>query len=251
MLTGVGPGAEGVVVSTLDFDAWLVPLPPAGEELTVRLPEPARLIVTCDIPGDVPEPQVRLELKTWEMEGWRNVVGSVRNVTVPNGGKTTVKGLSPGLYDVARMKQMRLGDRGHGAILERCDVTLEAGEAAGAEFARTVGQRISGEVTGLEGTGAPGAFVFVREPGPDEKRFTTFDATTCEVGGRFQTALVEPGSYTVVAEAYKPHATGELRYLGRQLSDFVGTAQVTVTEDGPAPHVRIEMGPRTEKQSHG
>jgi Zn-dependent protease with chaperone function len=250
VLTGVGPGAEGVVVSTLDFEAWLAPLPPEGEELTITLPEPARLNITCDIPGDLPEQQVRLELKTWGMEGWKGVLQTWRTVSVPNGGAATAQGLTPGLYDVARMKMVRLGDRGQGTILERHDVALAAGEAAAAEFVRKVGQRVTGDVTGLEGTGVSGAFVFVRERGAtgsaatDAKRFATFDATSCEVGGRFETALVEPGRYTVVAEAHKPSSPDDTRYLGRRGPGFVGRADVTVTEDGPAPHVVIEMRPR-------
>lgn len=253
-LSGAGTGKEKIVVSTASLHVWLAPVGKLGEDVTIRLPEPAKLALAYDIEGDAKVGEFRLELKTWDMPQWRGAVMSVRKPKVPNGGEAPVEGLTPGVYDLVRMKQLRVGDTGRGVLCDRATLRLEPGRTQRADFVRKTGSPITGDVLGLKAAGAPGAFIYVKpaeangDPySRDEWKLRTFDAATCKVDGRFKTARIPPGSYTVIANAYKPEPqTGVVR-TGWRLPDFIGTAKVTVPQAGPPPPVRIEMKPRPKR----
>jgi hypothetical protein len=247
-LSGAG-GAEGrLVVASAPLAVWTAAVPEAGKEATIKLPEPALLKVRSEISGAGGQVRLHLELKTWEMEGWKGFVGARKYLDAPNPGDVTFAGLTPGTYDFWRVKELRVGDFGKGMFLDRRTITLEPGKTTLAEFVRKGGHPIVGQLTGLKDTGVAGAFIFVKDGKAtgdprrlrDEYKLTTFDADICAVDGQFKTETVPPGQYTVVAEAYKPDDSGR---LGLRVPNFLGTAKVTVGEGGPPPRVRIEMKP--------
>jgi hypothetical protein len=223
-LTGAGAERASVVVSSKALHAWRAEGPEAGKEVTIKLPEPARLVLRYDIEGDEAQGHFRLELKTWDMPGWKGTGRSVQEPVAANKGEVVVPNAAPGVYDLVRVKMLRLGD---------------------------TGWPIVGELIGLAGTNAPGAYVTVKpaEATGDplrnqEWKLTTFDALTCGPDSRFLTARILPGSYTVVAEAYEPEPPGGGFSTGWRLPGFVGTAKVTVRADVRPPRVQILMKPR-------
>jgi hypothetical protein len=192
-----------------------------------------------------------VELKTWDMPDWKGIVSSVQNPTAKNQGEVILKSTTPGVYDVIRMKQLRVADRGTEAFCDRRDVTLESGKTTTLRFVRKKAFPIEGDLVGLEATGIPGAFVFVRSPkatGDPESRedwkLPIYDGATSGTDGKFKTAPIEPGEYLLVADAYEPQPPGMGFGLGWPLPAYVGKAKVTVPQDGPPPRVRIEMKPR-------
>ncbi|KPJ52406.1 MAG: hypothetical protein AMS16_06410, partial [Planctomycetes bacterium DG_58] len=208
-LTGLGPESRSLVASSPSLHAWSVPVPKGGRDATIRLPEPARLRIRYDIEGDLPEARFYLELAT-RLKKLTGVVGAQRP-TAPNKGETVLENVMPGEYDLSRMKPLRIGDWGSTALLDRRKITCEAGETLTVDFVRRSGHPITGELTGLKGTGVPGAAVFVKAPEAtddpykhDSPFLTIFDAVTCPVGVPFKTARIPPGKYKVIAEAYKP-----------------------------------------------
>ncbi|MHC4399204.1 MAG: carboxypeptidase regulatory-like domain-containing protein [Planctomycetota bacterium] len=248
-IRGAGEGTRGIVISAPKLHVWKAPLPQPGQEATIKLPEPASLTIHYDVEGGEDEAEFRLELKTWELEDWRGVAGSVQKRYVPNRGKVVMRNLAPGTYDLVRTKRVDIGDLGKGMFCFRCDVTVAPGQAAEVRLVRKEGRRISGMVVKPEVGNLAGAFVYVKpaEATGDPRRLTaevrldTFDMLGCKINGQFQTEIIPPGEYTVVAEAYKPEDLKDGWTSGRRLPDFVGTAKVTVKKEGPLPAVLIEL----------
>ncbi len=252
VLSGSGEEAKAIVVSTAALHVYCVPVTKLGEENRIELPEPATIILRYDIEGEKPEGQFHLYLKTFEMDAWKGIVASVQKPTVPNKGETVLKNLTPGVYDLGRTKQLRLGDMGRGGFCDRRTITVEAGKVIHVDFVRRTGRPIEGEVVGLREEEVPGAFIYIKPAEAtgdtyniDEWKLTTFDFLTCDVTGRFRSARIPPGFYTVIANAYKPESqTGGRMMSGYRLPDFIGTTKVKVPKDGQPPYVRIEMKPR-------
>ena len=151
LITGGGKEATHVIVLAPHCNAWLVPAPHEGskEELTIRLPKPATLKVILDLhgamqgneeilvnePGKGPHTEpagkdvsLRLHMKTWEMEGWKDSGDFVQNRTVANPGEVVFENLTPGLYDFSRTKLLFLGDTGHTCFCDRQTIKLLPGE---------------------------------------------------------------------------------------------------------------------------
>jgi hypothetical protein len=252
-LSGGGTEKNRLVIASAALAVWTAAVPEAGKEATIKLPEPAALKVRCDIPGAGGQTRLHLHLKTWEMEGWKQFVDARRYLDVPNPGEPTFAGLTAGSYDLARTKDLRVGDRGQGVFLDRRTITLEPGKTAVADFVRKGGHPIVGQLTGLKDTGVAGAFIFVKDGKAtgdprktDEWKLPMFDADICAVDGQFKTETLSPGEYMVIAEAYKPEDRSLGFRSGWRLPDFLGTAKVTVRAEGPPPQVRIEMKPRAK-----
>jgi len=248
---------DQIVVLAPSLHVWTVPVraPEAGKLLTVKLPQPATLVIRYRIKGEDPIGQFRLELKTWEMPGWKGVLRSVQNPTAKNQGEVVLKNMTPGVYDVIRTKSLRVGNGGRGVFCDRRDVTLKPGKTTTIQFVRKRGHPIEGELVGLEHTQVPGAYVYVRPPeatgdpeARDEWKLPIFDGVVCVRGGKFKTALIEPGQYKIVAHAYEPERPGGGFSTGWRLPAYVGTAMVRVPADGPPPPVRIEMKPRAARR---
>ena len=277
LITGGGPEAKHVVVISPHENAWVAPAPKEGskEELTIRLPQPATLKVIVDIPGanqgneqqmagsriepagkDVP---LRLQMKSWEMDGWKDTGDFVKTRSVGNPGEVVFEKLTPGIYDFSRTKMYQLGERGHGSFCDRQDVTLLPGETKILRLERNRGQRVGGEIHGLP-EDVPGAFITVRpaEASGDPKnmeewKLPTYDVLTCVNDAKFLTALLVPGQYKIVAYAYRPEPKTGVWRTGIRLPNFVGTALVTIEDDDPtdpkkpAPQAILEMKPASNR----
>jgi beta-lactamase regulating signal transducer with metallopeptidase domain len=234
-----------LAVSAPGLDAWAVPAPEPGKDAAIELPRPARLTLRYAIEGDEPEAEVLLQLID---HGW-NRVSNERRVLLRNGESLALDDLTPGHYDITRIKNVRVGDLGFGSMLDRRRPTLDPGGSAEVAFARPDGRRVPGRVVGLEGTGAPGALVTVRdakvvEDDPFGFERPRFDALGVGKDGRFTTARLDPGTYEFQADAYLPQTPEQRARLGLRLPDLVGSVVVTVPEgDAAIPEVAIELKP--------
>jgi hypothetical protein len=228
----------------------IVAKPRLGEEANIRLPEPAKLIVRYDMPGDDVEAKLGINLAAWEMEKWKNT-------RVMNGLQPTIRNqeeieltLTPGTYDFAREKIVWVGDLGKGFACDRRTILLAPGETQIVELRRNGGHAIEGDVPGLKDSGAAGACVTVRgaDATGDPRNFkelnSIFDALACNpADGHFKTAPLLPGIYTVVIEAYLPELPEQRFSTGIRPPNFIGTAKVEVSRDtAPAP-VKIDLRP--------
>ena len=248
-ITDIDKRATHLLVWTPRLDVWKALLPESGNELRINLPKPATLKIRYDIEDADKEGKFRLELETWKMDGWTGLAECVRNVNVPNKGEIVLTGLTPGLYDLARIRHLRSYDSGMDAFCDRkLDLALEAGTTTVMDFVRNNGQPILGLVTGVPDDRLKGVFVHVRDERVtgDPKNFSnewqlaTYDGVVTNDQGNFITSRIESGTYTVVAKAYPVPIESGFR-TGIQLPDYVGTARVTVPEEGKLDMVRIEM----------
>ena len=246
-LVGAGADATTVAVSTAGLDLWLVPAPPAGQELQINLPEAGKLVLRYAIEGSGPEATFFLQLIRNGRKGW-DVVENLRESKIANPGRLVLENVTPGTYDLAIMrKNLRVGDRGMSPFCDRRSVVIEAGKAAEVAFVRDSGTPVEGEVTGLKEQKLKGAFVLVnrgdeaKDGRPDVFAVKQVDALTCDETGRFKTPRLLPGTYTIVAEAYDPPTPGQPYFGGLREADYRAIAVVTVPRDGPAPGVRLAL----------
>jgi hypothetical protein len=244
-LRGVGGTEQKVVVLSADgLQIWIAPKAETGQELKITLPEPATLIVRYDIPDDAPKTQLRLQLKTWELSSMKGVT-FVQQPTVTNQGQVVLTDLAPGTYDLTRTKMLRVGTEAHGQFYGRSTVVLQAAQTQQVDFVRTTGFPVRGEVVGLTDANASGAFIYVRsaEATGDPRKLQElmlplFDVTMCDQAG------LEPGTYTIVVEAFIPEPPSHTIDTGIRLPDYIGTAKVTVSAVTPPEPVKIDLSPR-------
>jgi hypothetical protein len=222
--------------------------PKATSGETAPDPKSAKLLIRYDIPGADVRGQFRLELMTWEMKDAQKPPKSVQTLGVPNGGELLVTGLTSGPYDLARIRNLRGGSMGTDAFCDRrLGLRLPAGETTVIDFIRKTGHPLTGQVVGLPQERLRGTFVFVRDARAtanpkrmDEWKLATFDGVVTDAQGRFTTSRIPPGTYAVVANSF-PERRGDQHGMGWLLPDFVGSAKVTVPEQGAPPEVRIAM----------
>lgn len=232
------PPAGRLIVTAPTIHAWLVPLAPPGQEILVRLPRPATLTVRYNVPGGPETATFSLHLHAWEMPEWKGWISTGQKFTVRNGGEVVLRDVTPGLYDLQRRKAAPV------PLVISLDIpldwkrelTLDPGESRTADFVRNGGQRLQGRVTGLAPMGLPGAWVTVLEAvGDRDMRKVTilaFDLVGVGPDGAFQTELLPPGKYTLVAESdiYRH----DLK-RGIPLCHFRGLAEVTIPREGREP----------------
>ena len=106
--------AKSLAVSHADFDAWPAAIPAEGE-MTIRLPEPARVDIELAIDGADKESVIFYQLLT---EGRPEFAGVrlERDVKIANPGKLSLAALPPGRYQLCRTVRNRPGrdrHRGH------------------------------------------------------------------------------------------------------------------------------------------
>jgi hypothetical protein len=239
-LTGVGD-AQLIGVSAPTFHFWTVPVPPPGEELAIRLPEPATLRIPYAIEGDAPETHIWLHLK--QPEDLKQRLSVTRNIAIPNGGEAILRDVPPGEYTLWRRKMLPIGEYPRKSSVEHRKLTLGSGDAVEVSFVRA-GSPVSGTVitpqreavrmlyVGIEPAGDP-------EPGFPFRRW--FDIVACDEKGRFQTAHVPPGDYVVHAAGYRDQPRYEPFGTFNDRIDFTGSAPVTVPPNGNPPDVRIML----------
>ncbi len=254
LLTGIGEDkSEHVAVRSELMAMWIAPVPKVGNELTIRLPGPATLLFRYEIDGDLAEATIRVQLKTWDMPGWEAVQVTERTKLAQK-AEATLRNLPPGDYDIARTKSVRVGDMGIGLFLDRRSVSLKSGESHRVDFVRREGHAIVGRLTGLKGV--KGAYVFVKpaeatgDPRQmNEYQLTTFDALAADPEGRFKTARIPPGEYTIVAQAWAPEKNeGGLERTGLRLPTLGGRAKVKISADAPPPELTIAMVSQREEK---
>lgn len=218
--------------------------------MKITLPKPGNLIVRYVIPRDISEAKPELRLITTNKDRllWKDISFGL-SFTVTDGGQIILTNLTPGIYHFRRWKS---ADREHGAETEGQTVLIEAGQTQHMDMVRTNGQRIRGQVIGLDQARASGGLIFVRsaeatgQPWPQRSRneqndfkFPTFDVLKFGADGTFETAMLKPGTYTIIAHVYPPQApAGGFPYH----PDFVGVTKVTITADAMSP-VTIKLAP--------
>ena len=246
-ITGVGDVRTiGVSAPTLHF--WTATIPTPGEELTIRLPEPATLRIPYAIDGDAPEASIWLHLK--QPEDLDRTLSVTRNLTVRNGDELVLRDLTPGEYTLWRRKTLPVGEHSQRTSVEHRDITVGAGETAVVDFVREQGSPIAGAVSGPRGGGPRMIFVGIEPaapPAPAEglwfpRRF--LDIVACDAGGRFRTALIPPGDYVAHAAGYRNGPRYEPFGMLNDAPDFIGLVPVTVPPDGNPPEVRIMLDDR-------
>ena len=247
-----------------------------AQNLKVTLPEPATLIVHYDIPGDVPETDFQLTMHTNELEMplWKYVTLK-QHGRVKNGGQTVMTNLLAGTYDFSLNKyggavghehSFLYGDPYQSVQFNPQTIVLKPGQTQRVSVVRSAGQRVQGRVMGLGSiTNTAGAFLYVAAANAisNLNDFKTkslepcYDAVFLDTNELFQTALLEPGSYTLIAEVYvrnefKPHeyADDEPQYGGILWGNplklgYVGSTNITVTNKAALP-VTVELHPWVE-----
>jgi beta-lactamase regulating signal transducer with metallopeptidase domain len=228
--------AKFLAVSHASFDAWPAEIPAAGD-MTIRLPEPARLEIEIDIEGAGKESSIYYQLLTSYMPQFGNLRSS-RGVAIANPGKLTLAGLPPGKYQFARSVNNHLGEIGLGAMLDREFFEVTAGETKKISLARDRGARLRGKAIGPAGTKLMGIVIAVRavetekSPFDDHQWTVTFASQVAAADGSFLTERISPGKYIVDAAAYTP-LTDEQRFTtGLIVPTFSAAVTVDVPESG-------------------
>jgi beta-lactamase regulating signal transducer with metallopeptidase domain/Leucine-rich repeat (LRR) protein len=261
-LPGGGRSAKAIAVSAPNVDLWVVPppKPDTTDELTIKLPEPGRLIVKYDIDGSPAKAPLSLQMVTWETPpldpSWKGI-DNIHELTVPNKGDITIEHLPPGKYTLARIMPAEANHSVGRFFDDRREITVQSGKTAKVVYIRDRGTPVEGQITGLkEGMLAgiyPGAIVAVRPTkvtGPLESGASMeepiFDIVVCGPDGKFKTPRLLPGEYAVIAEAFEAEKPENRAMSGIRAPTFVGRTTVTVPEAGPPPTVTIEIRRRDE-----
>ena len=245
-LLGAGAPPQKIVVVTADNHlVWPTIKPGQGPDMEITLPKPGSLIVRFDIPGDLPEakPEIYLITTNKNRTLWKEISFGL-SFTVTNGEQFVLTNLTPGSYHLRRYKT----DGAHGAETEQQIVVVEAGQTAHADMVRTNGQRIRGKVLGLNVMFDFSDYIFVKSadatglPWPQRSRneqnefkYRTFDVLQFHADGTFETAMLRPGTYTVIANVYPPGDLSSGMSYRNSNPDYVAVAKVTVTTNAMLP----------------
>jgi hypothetical protein len=179
-------------------------------------------------------------------------VGLSKFNPLQNGGTLTLQDLDPGDYQMARYRQVEIGQAGPsrihtGLYLDRRQFKLQAGETRSIEFVRPGGKPVSGLVEGLKKFGLDKVIVCVcSENATDPESLssldvTIYDARHSDAEGRFTTERLSPGNYVVLVEAYAPFKQEDLANTGIPVPRYVGTTKFTVPETGDAPAADVTL----------
>ncbi len=253
------PGGNGteqrlVVVSDDGHMFQVAPKVGPGQEARITLPRPANLVLRYDIPEDDPTAEffINFEPPRTNLDDYKSVNFGF-DATVNIGGSVVLTNIAPGTYRVARKKWFHVGGSGRsrpgrGAWFEEQRV-LEPGQTQRVDMVRTTGHPIRGEVSGINDAGAAGAYIYVYSSHPTNNLEMVvhtgkpFDMQACDVDGVFKTARLEPGTYTIVALAFKQQTSrvGMVSHSGDP--EFMGAANVVVTPDKEPPPLKFELVP--------
>jgi hypothetical protein len=228
--------AKSLAVSHAAFDAWPAAIPTSGE-MTIRLPQPARLDVELAIDGADKESVVFYQLLT---EGRPEFAGlqSTREVKMANPGKLALAALPPGRYQVSRNVMNHLGEIGMGAMLDRQFFELKAGETKAIDFVRRTGGLVRGKATWPAETKLMGLVISVRSVLDQKSPFDNhewpivFASTTAAADGTFQTERILPGTHLLTAEAYLPLMPEQRFRSGGIRPSFRAEVAMTVPAEG-------------------
>jgi beta-lactamase regulating signal transducer with metallopeptidase domain/Leucine-rich repeat (LRR) protein len=281
-LQGLGEDPSRLIAMSDDGQMVQPMLLPAGtKDIKISLPKPASLIVHYDIPGDTPELHFSLQLQTNNIEVplWDGVEGGVWQ-KVANRGQFILNNLTPGTYTFSRYRRAGVtngydfiyGNPMNSVQSDLRTLVLESGRTQRVDLVRSTGQRVQGQVTGLKQiTNSVGVFLYVgsatatRSPHDYETNLVPcFDAVKIGTDGRFETALLEPGDYSLIVEAFVPVKPRERKSVPDNEPDwgdgmwwtppqlaYVGSAKVTVSAIASPTPVTIELRPHGEAANSG
>jgi len=238
-LRGVEATAQTVEAISADGQQSLTARQSApGAEMTLTLPSPATLTVRFDIPGDTDTAMLNLTRSD----------GFTLSPVVTNHGQIGLTNLSAGTYEFRRDRPLNRGYEGIWPS-DRRTVVLEAGQSLAVNLVRTNGQRLRGQVTGLDKTKASAGSLFIR-PAEDTNTLTwspvILDALTFDTNGQFQTAMLEPGNYAVLASVTEPEPTNGVMTTAIRGPDYTALTTVTITATNEPPPVILELHPTAD-----
>jgi beta-lactamase regulating signal transducer with metallopeptidase domain/WD40 repeat protein len=200
--------ATSLAISQAAFDAWPAVIPTKGD-VTVRLPEPARINLELNIDGADKESEIFYQLLTQDRPEFKGL-RIEREVQMANPSTLSLPALPPGRYQLSRNVMTNLGEIGFGSMLDRQFFELKAGETKTIDFVREKGARVRGKVTWPTNVELMGTVISVQsekaQKGPfDEHEWrTTYASQAAAKDGEFHTERILPGKYILVAEAYLP-----------------------------------------------
>jgi beta-lactamase regulating signal transducer with metallopeptidase domain len=243
-------GAERIAVTSATLSVWPAKIPEEGD-LTIRLPEPARVDVELDIDGALGESKIFYQFLTHYDKEFANLQ-STRELTLKNPGKLELAGLTPGRYQICRQVMNHLGEIGTGAMLDREFFEIAAGETKTIRFVREKGARMKGRVTWPEGVTLMGTVVSVRSKEPGKSPFdnhdwpTTYSSQVALGDGSFITERIPPGKQLIIAEAYVPLTPEQKFRTGVIGPRYRAEIEVDVPESGEltVPNLVLAAGKR-------
>jgi len=254
-LRSEGASQQKLVVLSADGKfVWPALASPSNENVMITLPRAGTLAVRYDIPGDLPTAKAELWLITTNNNPalWTDV-GIGLSCTVTNGGQIVLTNLTPGTYHYYRLKTVGW----QSAQTEGGTVEVAAGGISHLDLIRTNGQRLRGHVLGLDQTKTNGGYILVRvpeasgQPWPQRSRLEqkeyqlrTYDIVMFQPDGSFETSMLKPGTYSVIAQVHPPEGANQgFAHLYRNSNpDFVGATKVTIGAATP-PEVTIQLAP--------
>ena len=215
-------------------------------------PKTSRIVVSYNIQDAEPQSRIYVQDINGKGDIGTEVVGLSKFNRLQNGGTLTLQDLDPGDYQVARYRQVEIGQVGlsrihTGLYLDRRQFKLQAGETKSIEFMRPNGKPVSGRVEGLKKLGLDEVIVCVcSENATDPESLssldvTIYDARHSDVEGRFTTERLSPGNYVILVEAYAPFKQEDLANTGIPVPRYVGTTKITVPETGDAPAADVTL----------
>jgi hypothetical protein len=245
VLRAARAGAHKLVVFVPEFlDTLLTANFQGSSETKVTLPEPGRLLVHYNIPGEASRTSLSLYRNGSGADDWRYASFELTRF-ITNGIELVLTNLLPGTYEIARTKQ--LDEKNPSKLLcDRQKISLSAGQTAFVEMVRDNGYRITGEILDLDQLDLDLCGVYV---GPSDGKVPSemimarlSDVTKVKPDGTFETALLKPGAYDLLALATVGPEKRKGRFRkGKPAPSFKGWATVRVTADSQPPPVQIQL----------
>ncbi|HSH93720.1 MAG TPA: carboxypeptidase-like regulatory domain-containing protein [Roseimicrobium sp.] len=250
-VTGVAEDRRHIAVTCPAVDLWVAEVPKEGgniEDLTIRLPEPGKLVVHYDIAGAPEKAQIFLQYHTWDL--FKNAgVDNHRYAPIRQHEEMVLNNLAPGEYVIDRAKNSGNAYEQARTLLDRRNIKVESGKTVVVDFVRLTGAPIvglnDGEVAKAKPTRVIVRVVPVKE---DQWRSVVFDAIAMEKGGKaiqsdFITERMVPGQYKLRVQVFVPETQEQQYSTGIVPPAFVGEVVVTVPENGKPEPVKIALKP--------
>jgi beta-lactamase regulating signal transducer with metallopeptidase domain/protocatechuate 3,4-dioxygenase beta subunit len=255
IVTGIAEDRHHIAVTCPGLDLWVVEVPKEGgniDDLTIRLPEPGKLVVHYDIPGAPEKAEIFLQYKTWELFQDSHVENHWY-APIRKQKETVLANLAPGPYVIDRTKNPGNAYEPARAMLDRREITIESGKTTTLDFVRPNGAPITGQVIGLdqgEVAKAQPHRVEIRVVPMNEDQWSSvaFDDITMEKGGKsiqsdFITEQLSPGQYKVRVLVFVPETPEQMSSTGIVPPAFTGETVVTVPGIGKPDLVKVELKP--------
>jgi hypothetical protein len=222
-------GAKSLAVSHHQFDVWPAAIPESGD-VTVRLPEPARVYINLEIDGANKESTIYYELLVSQMPEFKDLLlRSERSVGIANPGKLELAGLPPGKYQLCRRP---------GRMLELMMFEIKSGEVKTIEYVRPQGARVRGKVTWPDDAKLTSINVTVvgeavnKSPFFDYQWNTVYAQAVPAADGAFLTERIPPGRHQLVAYAFRELAPEERKRSGAIAPSYQAQMTIEVPADG-------------------